>query len=247
MPSLNDRFKKLLGDGSGNLLSCDALRQMTVFDFNNQKTLAGGGGGTILLATVDNFPILEELHISGAVSLVEPCGLNIPHLHPRADEFFTVIDGQLETGLVQENGFSALIQTELGKYQATVFPAGSIHYQQNPTCSPAVFVASLNSEDPGRSDIATSFWMIPADVVDSALGFPETIGGSNIDVWRAHLPFNLAAGVDACLQACGLSAGGSGSGSASASASLPPTSTSVSASSLPSSSPCAAAATLSAF
>lgn len=82
---------------------------------------------------------------------------------------------------------------------------GSIHYQQNPTCSPAAFVASLNSEDPGRSDVATSYWMMPSDVVDAALGFPHTIGNANIDAWRAHLPLNLAAGVDSCLQACGLS------------------------------------------
>ncbi|KAJ7138584.1 RmlC-like cupin domain-containing protein [Mycena filopes] len=204
-PSVNDRFKKLLGDGSGNLLTGDALRQLMVFDFNQQKPGPTAHGGSILLATVDNFPILEELRISGAVSFVEPCGLNIPHLHPRADEFFTIVEGQLETGLVQENGFNTLIQTELGKYQATVFPAGSIHYQQNPTCSPAVFVASLNSEDPGRADVATSFWMIPADIIDASLGFPETIGGGNIDAWRAHIPANLAAGVDKCLQACGLS------------------------------------------
>ncbi|KAJ6529802.1 RmlC-like cupin domain-containing protein [Mycena capillaripes] len=203
--SSNDRLKKLLTDSSGALLTGDALRQLTVFDFNNQAPATGAKGGSILLATVDNFPILQDLGISGAISLVEPCGLNIPHLHNRADEFFTVIDGILDTGFVQENGFNTEIHTQLGKYQGTVFPMGSIHYQQNPTCSPAVFVAALNSEDPGRSDIATSFWMLDADVVDAALGFPETIGGSTIDAWRSHLPANLAAGVDSCLQACGLS------------------------------------------
>ncbi|KAJ7692128.1 RmlC-like cupin domain-containing protein, partial [Mycena rosella] len=200
--SSNDRFKKLLTDGSGNFLAGDALRQLTVFDFNNQAAASGASGGSILLATVDNFPILEELGISGAVSLVEPCGLNIPHLHPRANELITVVDGILDTGFVQENGFNTIIQTQLGQYQATVFPMGSIHYQQNPTCSPAVFVAALNNEDPGRSDIATTFWMLPSDVVDAALGFPETIGGGNINAWRAHLPVNLAAGVDSCLAAC---------------------------------------------
>lgn len=203
--SSNDRLKKLLTDSSGNLLTGDALRQLTVFDFNNQAPAAGASGGSILLATVDNFPILEELGISGAVSLVEPCGLNIPHLHPRANELFTVIDGILDTGFVQENGFNTEVETQLGKYQATVFPMGSIHYQQNPTCSPAVFVAALNSEDPGRSDIATSYWMLPSDVVDAALGFPETIGAGNIADWKSHLPVNLAAGVESCLQACGLS------------------------------------------
>jgi oxalate decarboxylase/phosphoglucose isomerase-like protein (cupin superfamily) len=190
-PSSNDRFKKLLTDGSGNLLTGDALRQLTVFDFNNQKPSTGAKGGSILLATVDNFPILEELGISGAVSLVEPCGLNIPHLHPHANEMFTVIEGILHTGMVQENGFNTEIETQLGKYQATVFPMGSMHYQQNPTCSPAVFVASLNSEDPGRSDIATSYWMLPSDVVDAALGYPETIGSGNIEAWRPHLPVSL--------------------------------------------------------
>ncbi|KAJ7432001.1 spherulin-1B precursor [Mycena latifolia] len=203
-PSVNDRLKKLLTDGNGNLLTGDALRQLTVFDFNNQAPATGAKGGSILLATVDNFPILEELGISGAISLVEPCGLNIPHLHNRASEFFTVIDGILDTGFVQENGFNAEVETQLGKYQATVFPMGSIHYQQNPTCSPAAFVASLNSEDPGRSDVATSFWMLSSDVVDASLGFPHTIGGDNIDAWRSHLPVNLAAGVDSCLKACGL-------------------------------------------
>jgi hypothetical protein len=125
MPSSNDRFKKLLTDSSGALLTGDALRQLTVFDFNNQAPATGAKGGSILLATVDNFPILEELGLSGAVSLVEPCGLNIPHLHPRANEFFTVIDGILDTGFVQENGFNTEIETQLGKYQATVFPMGS--------------------------------------------------------------------------------------------------------------------------
>jgi oxalate decarboxylase/phosphoglucose isomerase-like protein (cupin superfamily) len=186
------------------LLTGEALRQLTVFDFNNQTPAPGAKGGSILLATVDNFPILEELGISGAVSFIEPCGLNIPHLHPRANEILTVIDGILDTGFVQENGFNTEIETQLGKFQATIFPMGSIHYQQNPTCSPAAFVAALNNEDPGRSDIATSFWMLPSDVIDAALGFPHTIGGGNIDAWRAHLPVNLAAGVDSCLQMCGL-------------------------------------------
>ncbi|KIJ52318.1 hypothetical protein M422DRAFT_112003, partial [Sphaerobolus stellatus SS14] len=201
-PSSNDRFKKLLTDSSGNLLTGDALRQLTVFDFNQQAPAAGAKGGSILLATVDNFPILQGLGISGAISFVEPCGLNIPHTHPRADEFFFTLDGILDTGFVMENGFNTEIETQLGKYQGTVFPMGSIHYQQNPTCSPAVFVAALNSEDPGRSDIATSFWMLPSDVIDAALGFPTTIGGHNIDQWRSRLPVNLAAGIDTCLKTC---------------------------------------------
>ncbi|KAJ7260413.1 hypothetical protein B0H12DRAFT_1231707 [Mycena haematopus] len=78
---------------------------------------------------------------------------------------------------------------------------GSIHYQQNPTCSKAMFVAGLSNEDPGRSDIATNFFMLPSAIVNATLGFPTTIGGDNIDQWRDHIPANLALGVDKCLKA----------------------------------------------
>ncbi|KAJ7439405.1 spherulin-1B precursor [Mycena galericulata] len=204
-PSVDDRLSKLLYDSNGTLLTGEALRQLTVFDFNNQSPPAGAKGGSILLAIVDDFPILEGLGVAGAVSFIEPCGLNIPHTHPRSSEFFVVTEGILDTGFVQENGFSTQVKTQLGTYQATVFPMGSIHFQQNPTCSRAIFVAGFGYEDPGRSDIATNFWMLDSDVIDAALGFPTTIGGDNIDQWRSHLPVNLAAGVDSCLQKCGLS------------------------------------------
>ncbi|KAF7317174.1 Spherulin-1b protein [Mycena chlorophos] len=203
-PSSNDRLQALLADSQGNLLTGEALRQLTVFDFNNQAEASGAKGGSLLLATVDNFPILEELGIAAGVSIVEPCGLNIPHTHPRANEMLIVTEGILDTGFVQENGFNTVVETQLGTLQATVFPMGSLHFQQNPTCSEAMFVAALNNEDPGRSDMATTFWMLPSDVVDAALGFPHSIGGKNINQWRSSLPVNLAAGIDSCLQACGL-------------------------------------------
>jgi oxalate decarboxylase/phosphoglucose isomerase-like protein (cupin superfamily) len=132
--------------------------------------------------------------------------LNIPHWHPRADEFFTVIEGQLETGWIMENGFNHEIPAILGKYQATVFPMGSIHYQQNPTCNQAAFVAGFNNNDPGRSDIVTNYFMLDDDIIEPSLGFPTQINATTLDKWRSKLPASLAAGVDSCLQACGLSA-----------------------------------------
>ncbi|KAJ7840047.1 hypothetical protein B0H14DRAFT_3869540, partial [Mycena olivaceomarginata] len=137
------------------------------------RAAAGAQGGSILLATVDNFPILQDLGISGAISLL-----------------FTVIDGILDTGFVQENGFNAEVETQLGKYQATVFPDG-----QHP----------LPAEP--RPILPPPSGCSHRDVVDAALGFPETIGAGNIAAWKSHLPVNLAAGVESCLQACGLSHG----------------------------------------
>ena len=114
-PSSNDRFRKPLTDSSGNLLTGAALHQLMVSNFNNQAPAAGAKGGSILFDTVDNFPILEELGISSAISIIEPCGLNVPHLHPYANEMFTIVDGVLETGFVQKSGFNAQVATQLGK------------------------------------------------------------------------------------------------------------------------------------
>ncbi|KAJ7751803.1 hypothetical protein DFH07DRAFT_774703 [Mycena maculata] len=68
-----------------------------------------------------------------------------------------------------------------------------------------MFVAAFNNKDPGRSDIATNLWRLPDDAIDASLGFPMTVDGDTINAWRAHLPVNLAVGVDSCLQVCGLS------------------------------------------
>jgi hypothetical protein len=71
--------------------------KLTVFDYNNITPAAAAQGGSILLATVDNFPIPKELGLSGAFSYIEPCGLNIAHLHPRANKMLTVLKGVLNT------------------------------------------------------------------------------------------------------------------------------------------------------
>ncbi|KAJ7223339.1 RmlC-like cupin domain-containing protein, partial [Mycena pura] len=172
-----DRFKKLLTDNNGVLLTGDALRQLTVFDLNQQTKSASGPGG-----------------------------LNIPHFHPRGNEFFTLVEGVLDTSMVVENGFTEVVKTQLGKFQATVFPRGSMHFQQNPTCDPAVFVAGFDTTDAGRSDLLNNLLQFDSDVIEAALGFPDTVDASNINAWRKHLPINLAARVDSCLKVCGLTA-----------------------------------------
>ncbi|CAF4205663.1 unnamed protein product, partial [Didymodactylos carnosus] len=55
--------------------------------------------------------------------------------------------------------------------QATVFPKGAIHFQQNIGCKPAKFVAAFNHEDPGVLTIANSFFgQFPDDIVQASLG-----------------------------------------------------------------------------
>jgi len=208
-----DRFKILTTvDGAGKMLKSVAeLAKFVVFDFKAQRP-ANQLGGVTKAANVETFPILTDLGISTTLGFLEPCGMNTPHVHPRATEFLTLVEGSdLKFGYVLENGLvtagqNAEIAGTLEKFQGTVFPMGSIHYQFNdsPDCKRATFVAALNSDDPGTNQIAQGFFGLNPDIVNATLGFPKQIDGSNIEQFRKSIPPNLAQGIDSCLARCKL-------------------------------------------
>ncbi|KAI9705278.1 MAG: hypothetical protein M1820_005277 [Bogoriella megaspora] len=203
-----DRIKHLLGrdDATAPPLSEEDIQKRVVFDFNKAAPSNGSlGGRGPLTANRANFPILTGLGISTAVAFLEPCGFNTPHVHPRATEFLTVTQGSLQTGFVLENGFTEQVNGTLGLYEGTVFPQGSIHFQQNPTCDETVFVATLNSDDPGASQIAQNFFALDDEIIEATLGFPpESIDPRGIDAFRSKIPANIARGVESCLKTCGI-------------------------------------------
>jgi len=192
--------------------------------FNFNAAPVGGDGGRILVANEKNFPFLVSSKsdgsngISGAVAFLEPCGLNSPHTHPRATEILTVVEGELEVGFVMENGLFAdaakainalafPFNTTVQQFEATIFPQGSIHFQFNPTCERSIFVAALNSADPGTSQIAQNFFSLSSDIVDITLGVGEAgnkLDPSSVDQFRANLPANLVQAVDSCMARCGM-------------------------------------------
>jgi len=180
------------------------------FDFNPAANpgVTPGAGGQVDLAQRANFPILSTLGISAATIFFQPCGLNTPHIHPRATEFFTLTTpsqkGML-TGFVMENAQNTEFNTTLSQFQGTVFPQGSIHWQQNLDCTPAVGVAGLNSEDPGASSIAQNFLkQVNPAIVDAALGFPAQIDANNFAQFKSQIPAPLANGIQECLLRCNI-------------------------------------------
>lgn len=96
------------------------------------------------------------------------------------------------------------VYTEIGLYQATIRPHGSIHWEFNDHCESAVFVASLAHEDPGVSRTAQNFFINPQDVVAADLAYPEWFKGVNTTNFRALLPAAFAQGAKACFKRCGL-------------------------------------------
>ncbi len=84
---------------------------------------------------------------------------------------------------------------------ATVFPQGSIHFEFNPSCEPAMFVAAFNNQDPGVSTVATNFFGLPAEIVGASLG---GLGIEDVNDLKRMLPANPALGVEECQRRCGL-------------------------------------------
>ncbi|KAF2102255.1 RmlC-like cupin [Rhizodiscina lignyota] len=204
-----ERFQTLLVGDDGELLEGEALRARTVFDFKKAaKPNPGAKGGATAGADVSSFPILKDLGISTTLGFLDACGMNTAHVHPRATEMLTVVEGEIDTGMILENKILAPgkgtgeVTTHLKKFQGTVFPQGSIHYQVNTECHPAVFVANLNAEDPGTNQIAQGFFGLDADVVEATLGFPRHIDGKDIEKFRAQIPANVALGIEQCLRKC---------------------------------------------
>jgi hypothetical protein len=168
-PSALDRFKRLLVDpASGNLLSGDALRSQIVFDYNGGALLdPGDKAGKITAAVAETFPILVDQDISTIAAFLNPCSLLVPHTHPQIESLVvtqgTITTGTLIPGLVGPGGGTGEIVEDLSQYQGTVFPAGAIHYQLNPTCQPSIFVSSLASSDPGTT-LESTFFSLSGDV-----------------------------------------------------------------------------------
>ncbi|KAH7088820.1 RmlC-like cupin domain-containing protein [Paraphoma chrysanthemicola] len=189
------------------------------FQFIN-NTVTPPTGGTILLSTINNFPALGATGLSQAVGFVNPCGLNTPHWHPRANEFLTVTQGSLIGALLLENdvGFGNVvgapapvigpytqIETTLSNYTGMLFPKGLIHWQFNPECEPAVFVAGFDIPDPGRVEAARGFFSgTPDEVLDASLGYSEFLTPAQIKALRPTLTSSFTSIVESCAKKCGI-------------------------------------------
>lgn len=73
------------------------------------------------------------------LGILGPCGMNTPHLHPRATEMLFLINGTITTGMIAENG-ARFVYNTVDAGTASVYLQGSMHWQQNEGCEPAMFI-----------------------------------------------------------------------------------------------------------
>jgi oxalate decarboxylase/phosphoglucose isomerase-like protein (cupin superfamily) len=121
-----------------------------IFDLNGSPIETPlTGGNQVQRVQVGTMPALIGAGVSYTLFHIEPCGINMPHVHPRANELFYVIEGKnIQVGFVEENNGRTIVNN-INKGYVTLFPQGLVHFEQNLSCEPAIFLSALSHEDPG--------------------------------------------------------------------------------------------------
>ncbi|CAM9889687.1 unnamed protein product [Chrysoparadoxa australica] len=158
-------------------------------------------GGTVQGGNLANWPALDGQGLSVALFNLEPCGINLPHVHPRASELVYAIDAKkLLVAFSEENGGRG-IENKISTGMTTFFPEGLVHFQQNLSCENAKYVAFLNSEDPGIVTITTAgLANLPIESVADAFG----VSTEEAKMLVEGFPPGPASGMMSCLKRCGI-------------------------------------------
>lgn len=127
-------------------------------------------GSFVNRPTVLEIPGLNTLGISTVRVDYAPRGLVPPHLHPRAAEVLTVLEGTVLAGFVTSNPENRLISKVLKKGDVFAFPFGLIHFQQNVGEGNAVTIAFLSSQNPGVVAVANAVFGSGPPINSDVLG-----------------------------------------------------------------------------
>ncbi|KAK4225973.1 RmlC-like cupin domain-containing protein [Podospora fimiseda] len=203
-PSYKDKEQVLFPPNNGG-----SANNVTFQFVNNPGT--SPQDGSVIVGSLDSIPGLIGTNVAAAIGFIGPCGLNVPHLHPRGNEFLTVVQGTLIGAFLLEldgqfNGDIPQVAMTLTNYTGMLFPQGHTHWQFNPTCEQAVFSAAFDSNDEGRFQVAQTFFSSrPDNVLTASLGNPTFLGPAQLDQLRGIIPAPFVVMVDSCAKACGIS------------------------------------------
>jgi len=86
-----------------------------------------------------------------------------------------------------------------------LFPKGLVHWQFNPECEPAVFVAGFDVPDPGRVEAARGFFSgMPDETLEASVGYSEFLSPGQIKGLRPGLTSSFTSIVESCARKCGI-------------------------------------------
>jgi len=188
--------------------SSDPLQDFCVADFTSPVLVNGNPCMDPKLVKADHF-FVSGLHIDGSTS--NPFGTNVNritvnqipglntlglstvhvnyaeggivpfHIHPRATEILTVLEGNLSVGFVTSNPENRLISKVLKKGDVFVFPLGLVHFQQNVGHGNVSVIAFLSSPNPGVIPVADSVFGSKPPIPDNILAKAFQVDNKIID------------------------------------------------------------------
>uniref|UniRef100_A0ACD6AFK6 Uncharacterized protein n=1 Tax=Avena sativa TaxID=4498 RepID=A0ACD6AFK6_AVESA len=152
-----DKMSQVLVNG----FACKDPKAVTAEDFFFSGLHMAGNtsnkqGSAVTGVNVAQIAGLNTLGVSLARVDYTPFGQNPPHIHPRATEILTVLEGSLYVGFVTSNPDNKLFVKVLNKGDVFVFPQGSVHFQFNYGTNSAVALAALSSMNPGVITVANA-------------------------------------------------------------------------------------------
>ncbi|KAG6470275.1 hypothetical protein ZIOFF_071340 [Zingiber officinale] len=142
----------------------------------------------VTLINANIIPGLNTLGISMARVDYAPRGLNPPHIHPRATELQTVLEGSLYVGFITSNPENKLVTKVLNKGDVFVFPQGLIHFQFNLGRTRALAMSFLSSQNPGLITIANTVFGSKPNISDDILSKAFQVDKKTIDWIQSHSP-----------------------------------------------------------
>ncbi|XP_037481702.1 putative germin-like protein 2-1 isoform X1 [Triticum dicoccoides] len=154
-----------------NGFACKDPKTAVVEDFHfSGLHMAGNAsnkqGSAVTAVNVAHIAGLNTLGISLARVDYAQYGQNPPHIHPRASEILTVVEGSLYVGFVTSNPDNKLFSKVLNKGDVFVFPQGLIHFQYNCGTKEAIAIAALSSKNPGVITIANAVFASKPSISD---------------------------------------------------------------------------------
>eukprot|EP00611_Tribonema_gayanum_P022692 TRINITY_DN460_c0_g1_i2.p1 TRINITY_DN460_c0_g1~~TRINITY_DN460_c0_g1_i2.p1 ORF type:complete len:243 (+),score=79.88 TRINITY_DN460_c0_g1_i2:358-1086(+) len=178
------------------------------FNIDASKATTGNGGGSAQTLSAAQLPSLTGEKVAMVKLVLQPCGINLPHVHPRATEILYVIEAPAEgvlTAFVEENG-GRTIENTIVTGEAAFFPQGLTHVQVNMGCAPATMIAALGSDDFGVQTITSAALkgLAAAEGLGEGLAAALGIAQDQLALLVGGFPDGPAIGAAECRQRCGL-------------------------------------------
>ncbi|KIW69773.1 hypothetical protein PV04_05631 [Phialophora macrospora] len=160
--------------------------------------------GSVCNANAATWPVLSTARATVSQLNLGPCAMLAPHIH-RANNIVVAVNGSTHTYMVQENG-ARLVEQVLSPGMMTIFPPASVHSMYNMGCGNNQLYSFLDDADPGTSNIAQAFFMMPKNIGMQVMPFINLTDGN----WTATAQQIPAVGTgsqegfEECRRRCGL-------------------------------------------